>query len=232
MARRTVREILSDWKLLDDRSASQTVARRGARLGFAGQLAAFISTGAIVAVVVVAVLSARGPFAERLPPGAFGPTPTQQARLTPPSLPQAATPAPSTLPIPSLPIVSSIPSPSAADKAAARTAVDRYTRALVVGDYAAAWAMLGAVTTPTPPAEWSAERRAFFNSVGGDYEVTVDPTDVAPILAWLGNPGLQGADLTRAVLVEVTYPRIAQFNQFDLYVVVVGSTGPIIFGVR
>lgn len=124
---------------------------------------------------------------------------------------------------------------SPVEVSAARDAVDRYTAALVRGDYPAAWAMLGpeAQTHWGSLANYTYDRSAYFKSVAGRYTIQVWPTGVAPITTWLSVTYGATIDLRHAVLVEVAYPALVNNNAgYNLYIVNPGVTGLEIFDVR
>jgi hypothetical protein len=234
MARSRADEILEGWKMVAHSAGRPASAPRPAVTRTTipvGMLAA-----AAVLVVLVVVLSPRthGPGPQATLPAAANPTAT--ARVEP-----SATPSPSPSPsaaITASPAPTSTPpagTPSPADASAARDALDRYTAALVRGDYATAWAMLAPEVQAHRGslAAFTAERSAFFRSVAGRYTIVVWPADVAPITDWLSATDGATIDLHHAVLVEVDYPALAGNNAgYDLYIVNPSATGLHIFDVR
>jgi len=153
--------------------------------------------------------------------------------LTPSAL-ETASPTPAASPSPTAPARTTAPvqTPTAAEVAAARTAVDQYTAALVRGDYTTAWQMLAPGSEPGLTfAEYKLERAGYFASVQGRYSVQAQPTDIGPITQWLPAPGV-AIDLSHAVLVEVTYPGLAAYNVWDVYLVTPGANGLQIYSVR
>jgi hypothetical protein len=125
--------------------------------------------------------------------------------------------------------------PTPADVTVARLAITRYTAALIAGRYAEAWAMLG----PEARTHWGSlakfiyDRSAYFKGVAGRYLVITQPPNVAPIGDWLGTTYGAPIDMHHAVLVEITYPALADNNAGDeLYIVNPASGGVWIYGVR
>jgi hypothetical protein len=123
-----------------------------------------------------------------------------------------------------------------AEVLAASEAIDRYTAALVRGDYPTAWAML-APEAQTPwgsLATFTYERGAFFTSVAGRYTIDVWPADFAPITLWVTQTYGAAIDLRHAVLVKVDYPALAGNNAgFTVYIVSPRLSGGLeIFDVR
>lgn len=223
MARSRTDEILEGWKMVahSGRRPSEAPRPRFSRSGVSiGTLVA-----ATVVIVLVVALSSRGSGQPPSLPGAGG-EPSASASLVPPPSPSASAPS---SPVASAPAGT----PSPADIAAALAAIDQYTRDLVRGDYAAAWAMLGpeAQAQKGTLAGYSSERAAFFKNLGGKYTIGISPD--LRITSWLS--GTYGApiDLAHAVLVEVDYPALAGNNAgYDLFIVNRGSSGLQIYDVR
>jgi hypothetical protein len=126
------------------------------------------------------------------------------------------------------------PSPSAI--AAAKGAVQAYTRLLVNGDWAAAFASLA----PASRTQWASletfteERSAYFKSVHGKFTVIAPaPKYSGSIMDWQSAMFGATLDVTQAVLVEVDYPALALNNAgYDLFIVQPGEAGLEIFEVR
>ena len=113
--------------------------------------------------------------------------------------------------------------------------MNQYTRDLVNGDYAAAWALLApdGPTRSLTIAAWSSERAQFFVSVGTQYGIVVSPSDVAPLPNWLASSWGPSIDLDHALLVEVDYPALIHNNSgYSLYIVNPTATGLEIYDVR
>lgn len=106
-----------------------------------------------------------------------------------------------------------------------------YTQDLVSGIYSEAWAKLA----PESQDGWGsfdafvAERKAFFESVAGQYKVTAQPPGF-DIIDWL--PKDVSIDWTNGVLVEVDYPNIASPAGWELFIVMYGADGPFLYVVR
>lgn len=146
---------------------------------------------------------------------------------TPVALPSATTsPTPgqseaSTRPSPMTPKAS----PSLSDRDTATAIVDQYEAALVAGHWATAFDLL-APASPTCKAGYDAfasERAAFFRSVAGRYTVGA-PSRVTDWAAYV--PLVEGAQRSRAWLIEVDYPALAGNNAgFEQFVVAPDATG-------
>jgi hypothetical protein len=125
---------------------------------------------------------------------------------------------------------------TAADVSAATAAVDAYTRLLVQGDWAAAYAALARASRDHwgSLANFTYERAAYFKSVAGRYTVVVPAlAERGPITAWLPETDGTPIDLGHTVLVEVDYPALAGNNAgYGLYLVAPGAAGLLIFDVR
>ena len=119
------------------------------------------------------------------------------------------------------------PSPTAAlgERETATALVDEYEAALVAGRYATAFDLLApaSLTCKAGFAAFQSERTAFFRSVAGQYTVlapvaVTDWADYAPLV--------EGADQSRALLIEVDYPALAGNNAgFEQFVVAPDSGG-------
>ena len=220
MSTSRVDELLEEWKMVAQTERRPNPALRP-RPGRSSVPVGMLAAAAIAFALIVALAQrAGGPGPQPSLP-AVGTSPTvSAAAATPPAPSPTATPATSATAPSQSPGSTGTPTPR--DIGAARSAVDAYTRFLVQGNYAAAWAMLGpeAQTHLGSLAAYSSERSAFFKNLGGRYTIVVSPTDVAPISAWLA--GTYGAtiDLEHAVLVEVDYPALAGNNAgYDLFIV-------------
>lgn len=240
MVRSRTEKILEDWQMVA-RSARRPAEAPRPGIGRITLAMGIVGTAAAVIILIVA-LSARGlsPLPQPSLP-VVGTSPSPSAPIGPSSSPSGAvTTPPSALPSATGPPgptgpTGSTGTPTAADRSAARSAIDRYTAALVQGDYATSWALLGPEDQAHDGtiAAWSAERRAYFQSVAGRYTIVVSPSGVAPITDWLA--GTYGApiDLAHAVLIEVDYPALAGNNAgYELFIVNPTADGPRIYSVR
>jgi hypothetical protein len=191
------------------------VALRRHRSGlFQGRLMYTFLAGLLL-VAALAVAPGVGSFLQ----GNHSPAPTI------PTTPPSATPAP-TAPSPS---VSTKPEPSApavpSDSDRAVELVHQYEDALVSAKWQVAFDLLGttSLTHDAGFATFKDERAAYFDSVKGRYTVgdparVTDWTDYAPLV--------QGADRTRAWLIEVDYPALAGNNAgYEQFVVAPDAGG-------
>ena len=229
MARTRTDEFLEGWKIVahSARRPATPPRRQISRNGLsAGTLVAVV-----VAIVVIIAVSSRGSSPAPQPTLPAVGQPSASASHTTSRAPSSASPS-----AVSSAVASPEPSASAADAAdAAASIVNQYTRDLVNGDYAAAWALL-APDGPTRSltfAAWSSERAQFFVSVGTQYGIVVSPSDVAPLPNWLASSWGPSIDLDHALLVEVDYPALIHNNSgYSLYIVNPTATGLEIYDVR
>jgi len=234
MVRSRTEKILEDWQMVA-RNARRPAEAPRPGIGRITLAMGIVGTAAAVIILIVA-LSARGlsPLPQPSLP-LVGTSPSPSAPIGPSSSPSASVTTPPSAPQSATGPTGPTGTPTTADLSAARSAIDHYTAALVQRDYATAWALLGPedqVSVGTIAA-WSAERRAFFQSVAGRYTIVVSPPGVAPITDWLA--GTYGApiDLAHAVLVEVDYPALAGNNAgYELFIVNPTADGPRIYNVR
>jgi hypothetical protein len=228
---------LEDWRAIAHSARRPAEPPRpGASL--AGAVTLLGTAAATIGVVAVLVLAGRGGPA--VPAGAPSPSVAAVASAAVPSPSSAATPtAPAASPTAS---ATDAPSPSQGPAQApvtpseAASAVTAYTQELVDGQYAKAWARLGEASRSGygSLSAFKSERSAYFASVKGRFHVEVSPPGLASMDTWLaGIPGGgAGIDPAAAVLVEVTYPAIAQSNQFDVYVVARSGSSVVILIAR
>ena len=188
------------------------VAMRRRRSGlFQGRLMfAFVS--ALLLGALVAVAPGVGSFLHQ-----FQQTPPIVAPASPSSS-EGPQPTPVTSPQPS-------PSASPSDSVVATDLVDRYEAALIAGRWQTAFDLL-APTSLTHEAgfgEFSTERAAFFQSVKGRYAIGAP----APASDWATfGPLVNGADRSRAWLIEVDYPALSGNNAgYEQFVVAPDSGG-------
>lgn len=119
------------------------------------------------------------------------------------------------------PFPSATPAPSDATHAAAL--LERYERALVDGDWAAAFGMLA--SGPRSLAgfrDFATERSAFMRSAAGQFTLEPAIHDRQAIESWTADAeSTRGADLGRAFVITVDYPAIpADTNaNFDVFLV-------------
>jgi hypothetical protein len=228
MPRSRADEILEEWKLLSHTVAQPAEAPRPR--GYRMPLAFGALNLAAIALVVVVGLFIRGgglsPHGSQVGGGVTNPGPTASDRPSPsvtPSQPVSPSPSPD-----------AAQGPSDDDVTAARDVVDQYTSDLVRGDYPAAWALLG----PEEQSRWGSlanfksDRRPYFDSVGGRFEVKTEPSDLPPVAEWVAGANGAQIDLRHAVLVEVDYPALAASNAYDVYIVNPSTSGPRLYSVR
>ena len=143
--------------------------------------------------------------------------------------PVAATPAPSSGPATPSPTPSATPSASiqpSSDAARATALVDQYEAALVAGDWQTAFDLL-APSSPTHGlglAAYTDERSPFYESVAGRYTLGAPTRDVADWTTYA--PLIEGADVSRAYLIEVDYPALSGNNAgYEQFVVAPDASG-------
>jgi hypothetical protein len=231
MIRSRTEKILEDWQMVA-RSAQRPAEAPRPGIGRITLAMGIVGTAAAI-IVLIAALTARGLIPQPQPSlPVVGTSPSPSTPVGPsPSASAVVTTPPSAVPSATGPTGT----PTAADLSAARTAIDQYTAALVRGDYATAWALLGPEDQAHVGtfAAWSAERRAFFQSVAGRYTIVVSPSGVAPITDWLAGAYGASIDLAHAALIEVDYPALAGNNAgYELFIVNPTADGPRIYSVR
>jgi hypothetical protein len=133
-------------------------------------------------------------------------------------LPVAATSTPtSTTPTPTpistaTPTLTAEPTSQPGDLARAKALLESYEAALIAGEWQTAFDML-APASPTRgmgAAAYAAERAPYYTSVAGRYTIGA-PTQQVPDWTTYA-PLIDGADLSRAYLIEVDYPALSGNN--------------------
>jgi hypothetical protein len=163
------------------------------------------------------------------------PTPAPTAVPTPPPTP---TPTPAPTPTPT-PTPAPTPTPFPTGVVGADAFVHAYEDALIAGQYATAWAMLG----PEWQANWASEsayatdRAQWIASAGPKYTTVDNPSDQMPLSGWLSSMQWPAAtptiDTAHAVLVEVDWTKLAGNNAgFEIWVVNPTASGWELFEVR
>lgn len=189
-------------------------------------------TGAAVVLVVILVVSTRrgSQTVVGSSPSASGSTPTTAVATV-----ATASESPSPAEASGSPIASAADqTPSATDIAAAKILVDTYIAHLVAGNFQTAYEML----SPDSQAAWQSladftyDRKAYFDSVAGRYVIKVSPGDIGSITFWLTDRNRDLVDLAHAVLVEVDYPNIPTNSGYEVFIVSPGKNGLEIFAVR
>ncbi len=154
-----------------------------------------------------------------------GPSTTANSTGLSASPTSSVTPSPSAAPTPAQ-------TPTPAEVTAAATLVDEFTADLVHGRYAAAWQLLAPYYQQLygSLAHFTDSERIYFRRVAGLYRVVTNP-DIGPITNWIPfeTPSI---DLGHAVLVEVIYPKITLYNQWNVYIVAPTAEGIRLYQVR
>ncbi|HET7473961.1 MAG TPA: hypothetical protein VFJ71_12605 [Candidatus Limnocylindrales bacterium] len=192
------------------------VALRRQRSGFIQRRLMYAFVAGLLLMAAIAVAPGVGGFLH------LNQAPVPVATASP-----SATPAPST-PTPS-PSTTPKPEPSApaalTDAERATELVHKYEDGLVSGRWQAAFDLLAptSLTHQAGFASFREERAAFFDSVNGRYTIgepsrVTDWTDYAPLV--------EGADRSRAWLIQVDYPALAGNNAgFEQFVVAPDAGG-------
>jgi hypothetical protein len=163
-------------------------------------------------------------------------TPTPSPSPTP-----TATPSPSPTPSPTpVPTPSPTPSPSVDPNATptplptgvpgAYAVVQNYEDALLAGNYAAAWALIGTASRGhwgTSLDKFTKDRTTFLGSAGRTYTIAVDPTTTLPLNEWVTGFGWENLiDLKNAHLVTVHWTALAGARSgLEIWAVSPGKTG-------
>jgi len=133
-----------------------------------------------------------------------------------------STPAPTPSQGPSTPEPTAQPSPAER----ATTLIDGYEAALVAGKWQTAFEML-APASPTRGMgldAYAAERAPYYDSVGGRYTLGAPTQDVPDWATYA--PLIEGADVSRAYLIEVDYPALSGNNAgYEQFVVGPDASG-------
>ena len=237
MGRPRADEILEGWKMTSHSAQrpAEPPAPDRSRVGLPlGLVAAGVLV--ILALVVGSRMLSSGPGpvlpAVGASPAASVPAPTASAE-TASAASSAPTASAAHRPSPSVAASAASGSPSPADVAAARQAIETYTKHLKDGETTPAWQMLAPKEQLkyASTAQWAVERYQFFQGVKS-YTVTADPKDVQPIRSWLAGTNGASIDLGHAVLVEVRYTGVTPPADWDLYIVNPTSNGLEIYSVR
>lgn len=199
---------------------------RGRRRGFSSRFT-FVFVAGLLLLAAVAAAPGVGAMLNQLRNG-LPATATATASPSPtPSAPPASQPGPTpTATATALPTATPVPDPSSvSDAVRAATLVDAYEAALVAGQWQTAFDMLAPAspTHGTGVAAYEAERAPYYESVAGEYSVgtATRVTDGSQY-----DPLIDGADLSRAYLVEVAYPAMAGNNAgYEQFVVAPDTSG-------
>jgi hypothetical protein len=169
----------------------------------------FVFVGALLLLSAVAVAPGVGSLFQGLRNG-----PPVTATASPPAVTASPSSSPSQVP------VTPAPSTQPSDLERATTLIDDYEAALVASRWQAAFDLL-APTSPTHAtglSAYSAERAPFFQSVAGRYTIGQPTRDVPDWTTYA--PLIEGADTSRAYLIEVDYPALSGNNAgFEQFVV-------------
>lgn len=188
-----------------------------------------ILSSALALLLVVAALSAcQGPTPTPSP----SPTPTPTATPSPTPSP---TPTPTPLPTPTTdPNATPTPLPTAGP--GAFFAVRNYEEALLAGDYAKAWAMIGKGSQGKwgTLAAFQKERAAFLATSGTEYREELSPTNTLTLKQWLeGVPWAPSIDLAHAYLISVKWTSVAsQDAGWEIWAVTRAKTGWLLYLIR
>lgn len=132
----------------------------------------------------------------------------------------------SSTPAPASPPRTAMPTSALSDAARATALLDTYEAALVAGRWESAFDLL-APTSPTHEAgldAYAAERAPFFDSVAGRYTIGAPTQDVPDWTTY--TPLIDGADVSRASLIEVDYPAMSGNNAgYEQFVVAPDASG-------
>jgi hypothetical protein len=104
--------------------------------------------------------------------------------------------------------------------------IDSYEAALVAGKWQTAFDMLapGSPTRGTALADYASERAAYYTSVAGRYTIGAPTRNVPDWTTYA--PLIDGADVSRAYLVEVDYPALSGNNAgYEQFVVGPDASG-------
>ena len=179
----------------------------------------FVFVAGLLVLSAVAVAPGVGSMLDRFRNG--GPVPVAPTSSVSPSATpsEAPSPSPSANPSPAV-----TPQPSGPEGATAL--VDRYEAALVAGNWQTAFDLL-APASPTHGmglTAYASERGPFFDSVAGRYTIGTPTQDVPDWTTYA--PLINGADTSRAFLVEVDYPALSGNNAgYEQFVVGPDTSG-------
>jgi hypothetical protein len=169
------------------------------------------------------------------PPATATPSPAPSATPSPatPAPPPTATPtaAPTTTPTPTVPTATPFPTgvPGAVDF------VKAYEDALIAGDFAAAWSMLGPNAGAwTDYASFVTERTMYLKTAGAKYTTVANPSGSLSLADWLNGTSFAASiDKSHAVLVQVTWTALAKNDAgWEMWVVNPTPTGWELYEVR
>lgn len=227
-------EVIDKWKAVARTAIRPSHAPRPRSIQ--SSFPAGLLTGAAAVLVLVLIVSTRGnsQSAAVSSPTASSPTPTTTGSTV--VVTSSIASQPSTTPGASESPISSAAdqTPSVADASAAQALVNAYISDLVGSKFEAAYGLLSAESKShwQSLADFTSERRAFFDSVDGRYAIKVWPSGVGSITDWLTDSNRSLIDLRHAVLVEVDYPDIATNAGYELFIVCPEEGGLEIFVVR
>lgn len=241
MERSRTERVLSEWQRVAE--TAQRPARPPIEDVSAGGVFRTLSLVAALvvagAVLLVALSVARPPLRPVGGEGSPAPGVVSSGNASPvgsasaPSASPVASPtsAPSASPAPTrrspAPSRSASPTATTAHPGDARIAVElvqRYEGALVAGDAQLAWSLLADEERLGSFAEFRTERAQMIVRTKGRFVVGKARHDPAELRRWLGI--LQpSADLSRAQLVQVEWPVVTAYNQFDVFMAAPNRNG-------
>jgi hypothetical protein len=169
----------------------------------------------LITAIAVAMLAAGCSMAAASPSPESTATPAPAVVPTPTPTPTPEpTPIPTPTPVPTpAPVATPTPFPTGAPGALAFVHV--YEDALIAGDYAKAWSMIGA----NGKLGWGSidgyelERQPYMKSAGKAYTAAANPSGTMSLAQWLnGTPFAASIDTAHAVLVQVNWTALAKNN--------------------
>jgi hypothetical protein len=107
--------------------------------------------------------------------------------------------------------------------------VQNYENALIAGDFATAWAMLGAGTKAhwgSSLAKFEQNRASFLATAGMHYSLELDPTDTLPLNDWAtGQSWGPSIDVAHAHLIVVHWAAFSSSAGLEIWIVNPTKTG-------
>jgi hypothetical protein len=175
----------------------------------------------ILAAATVAACQSARPTPSPSPAPTATPTASPSPKVTPQTTP-SPTPSASLDP-------NATPTPLPTGAPGAYATVQNYEDALLAGNYAGAWALLGITTRGRWGAsldKFTQDRAAFLAKAGRAYTLALDPTNTLPLNEWTtGTSWGPGIDLKNAHLVTVHWAALSPDAGLEIWVVNPGKTG-------
>jgi hypothetical protein len=185
-----------------------------------------ILASALAIILVVAGLAA---CRSAVPTPSPSPTPTPTATPTP-----SPTPSPTASPTPS-PTVdpNATPTPLPTGAPGAFYTVRNYEEALLAGNFAAAWALLGKGTQAKwgNLAAYTKDRTTFLATSGAAYQEELSPTNTLTLRQWIEGVAWGGSiDQVHAYLISVKWTAFtSQTSGWEIWVANPGKTGWLLY---